>query len=262
MPIVFTPIDHGHLQQIVYAFNKEHRLKYNNFFGPTVFFSYAVYQSDHCLLIRCKEFHFYRLFVVSDDSEQLILLLSQLSGYEYVINIPTKSGIEPWLIILEKSGFEHYETYSRYYYHVNDKRRPVEDIEFAKPSEKEDISVLLYENFNKYTDHLPSLDELQTMIEQKAILVDHDKNGKVCGVNIFTIKGRTAYGNAWIDKGENAIGLYLASKNIYVDRGVKFSYFWVRDSNTKVAKMHLKSGAKLDGLKDYTFIKRNQNDKQ
>lgn len=256
MSVVFSPIFYHELLRIVAYFNKTHKILYSNFYGLNNN-TCEYFITDSCLLIRYKEFDFYRLYVISNDAEQLKSTLSQLANQEYVINIPSKKGIDEWLGILNYSGFRYYETYSRYYRKVKDRKYDVNGIVFAKSSELNDIARLIYNNFSKYTDHLPSLEELQTMIEKEQVLVDHDANGIVCGVNIFTISGSTVYGNAWIDKGENAINLYLASKNVWADKGVKHNYFWVRDSNTKVLKMHIRLGAKADGLKDYTFIKRN-----
>ena len=254
MSAFFSPIEKEELHNEVVIFNKNHKILYNNFYGVKDYL-YEYFKSEHCLFIRYKEFDFYRLFVISDNADILKFSLSQLSDSEYVINIPSKRGIDGWVDIFNSSGFEPFETYSRYFKKVNTRKIPVEGISFAQISDLDDISELLYNNFCKYTDHLPSVEELKQMIGNNQVLVDRDNSGKACGVNIFTITGTTAYGNAWIDMGDNAINLYLAGRNVYVDKGVKYNYFWVRDSNEKVAKMHIKMGAKADGLKDYTFIK-------
>ena len=87
------------------------------------------------------------------------------------------------------------------------------------------------------------------------MFVDHDNNGNVCGVNIFTITGTNAYGNAWVDEGERGLDIFIDMFNLFIDKGVKRFTFWVNDRNNKVIKMHKIMGAKPDGLKDYTYIK-------
>jgi hypothetical protein len=113
----------------------------------------------------------------------------------------------------------------------------------------------LTETFSPYTGHLPSKRELEEMIANQQVMIDKFSDGRVCGVNIHTITGVTGYGNAWVDKGEHAVELLLDMYNEMIDKGVKRHVFWVNDANIGVAKMHIKMGAKPDGLKDYTYIK-------
>ena len=195
----------------------------------------------------------------STFGEMILELADMLKSLdtEYVINIPSKKGIDNWCGLLEKSGFEHFATYSHYLnLAVPDmKKRPTSTGAFAKLDELQQIYDLLYRSFTTYASHLPSKEELREMISNNRMFVDHDNNGNVCGVNIFTITGTNAYGNAWVDEGERGLDIFIDMFNLFIDKGVKRFTFWVNDRNNKVIKMHKIMGAKPDGLKDYTYIK-------
>ena len=232
---------------------KKGRLLFNNFFGADTDDSYEMTVFDHTILIRKKEFHFYRLFILSIGRDDLCKRLKALQGYEYVVNIPSKKPIDEWNKLLLDCGFRALDTYSRYY---NDSIRtfPTNIDTFATEDEIDDIAELLYGNFSLYTDHLPSRDELHAMVTNHQIITDH-KDGKLCGVMIFTIKGEKAYQNAWIDKGDNGLALLLKAKSIFIENGIKYCYYWIKDTNIPVIKMHRLMGGKPDGLKDYNYIK-------
>lgn len=232
---------------------KKGRLLFNNYFGIDSDEPCEMAISDNTLLIRRKEFHFYRLFIQSVDKEDLIFRLNALQGNEYVVNIPSKRPIDDWNKLLLDCGFKALDTYSRYY---NNSIRtfPTEINSFATEEEIDAIAELLYSNFSLYTDHLPSKDELRTMIANRQIITDH-KDGVLCGAMIFTIKGEKAYENAWIDKGDNGLAILLKAKSIFIQKGVKYCYYWIKDTNIPVIKMHKLLGGKPDGLKDYNYLK-------
>lgn len=236
------------------ALMKKRRMLFNNYFGADADDSCEMAVFDHTLLIRKKEFHFYRLFIQSIDKDELRARLTALHGAEYVVNIPSKKPVDEWNRLLLDCGFTSLDTYSRYY---NDSIRtfPTNINTFAKEEEIDDIAELLYSNFSLYTDHLPSKCELHAMVINHQIITDH-KDGKLCGAMIFTIKGEKAYQNAWIDKGDNGLAILLKAKSLFIEKGIKYCYYWIKDTNIPVIKMHKLLGGKPDGLKDFNFLKK------
>lgn len=229
----------------------------SNYFGLEEGYDYDYQISNNSILIRKKEGEFYRIYVLTTDVTDLEFLLTNLKGYDYVINIPSRKPIDNWDAMLQKCGFAYFETYSRI---CNPKvstmkKRPTAIEEFAKPSDVDDIINLLSENFSLYTAHLPHRERMLQLIDDNQIYVDRYPDGRVCGVNIFNVKAPVGYGIAWIDKGEHGLDLQLNMFNNFIDNGVKRLVGWVRDSNTKVVKTHLRMGAIFDGLKDYTYTK-------
>lgn len=233
---------------------KKGRLLFNNFFGVNNNEDYECYHTEKTVLVRKKEFNFFRLYVISIDEAELSLLLKELNDNEYVINIPSKTSIDNWDTLLRGCGFGFLDVYSRYY-NNNIKTFPTVIDSFATSDEIDDIASLLYDNFSLYTDHLPTRKELEQMVANRQIITDH-QNGRVCGVLIYTIMGNKGYQNAWIDKGENGLGLLFKVKSIFIENGIKYCYYWIKDTNKSVIKMHTMMGGRPDGLKDYSYLKK------
>ena len=244
------------IEKLVDDWKIEHKPILSNYYGLSAEFDYDYLIEDGTIVVRKKEGDFYRLFVLTTDALTLASILSSLQE-EHVINIPSRKPIDDWEELMNKCGFEYYSTYSRY---CNTKIATMKIHKtnlniHATIENTDEIYQLLTESFSPYTGHLPSKKELEEMILNQQVLVDKYTDGRVCGVNIHTITGVTGYGNAWVDKGEHAVELLLDMYNEMIEKGVKRHVFWVNDANIGVAKMHIHMGAKLDGLKDYTFIK-------
>ena len=252
----FKKVSFDELTQIIEKFQSQNRTIFSNFFGLTSNFNYGVMCGKETVLYSIPEYDYHRLYALCSNKVELITMLKSLDT-EYVINIPTKKGIDDWNSILLDSGFEHYVTYSHYLNLTipTMEKRETSTGTFAKPSELQQVFNLLYRNFSRYASHLPIKEELAKMIEENRVITDYDEDGKVCGVNIFTITGSTAYGNAWVDEGSRGLEIFFDMFNIFIDKGVKRFVFWIRDGNKKVIKMHQLMGAKPDGLKDYTYVK-------
>lgn len=252
--LLFVIIDKENLYKKIAEWKNLHKAVMNNYYGVDDDSFYEICETEHSLLIRKKEFHFYRLYVLTDDVNDLENSLKNLTGSEYAINSPSKTPIDNWDVLLRNSGFEFLDVYSRYY---NNSIRtfPTEIDTFAEYDEIGDIASLLYANFSLYTDHLPSKKELEQMVANRQIITDH-KDGKVCGVLIYSVIGNKGYQNAWIDTGGNGLGLLFKVKSIFIEKGIKYCYYWIKDTNTPVIKMHTMMGGKTDGLKDYNYLKK------
>ena len=254
--IIFIQESKEAIEKIVDDWKVYNKPILSNYYGLTIGFEYEYQIKDNTVVIRKKEGDFFRLFVLSTNKECLESALGPLKE-EYVINIPSRKPINDWEDVMQKCGFVYYSTYSRY---CNTKIATMKKHKttlnlFATPESIDEIYLLLTETFSPYTGHLPSKKELLDMIAHQQVLVDKYPDGHVCGVNIHTIFGVTGYGNAWVDKGDRAVELLLDMYNEMIDKGVKRHIFWVNDANVGVAKMHIRMGAKPDGLKDYTFVK-------
>ncbi len=232
----------------------------SNFFGLNEQYDYSYLEGTNSLILRKREYDFYRLFVMTTDVDELGQLLAELDDEVYVINIPSRKPIEDWETLLNKSGFKYYATYSRYCNIKIAQMKKHKTTLNLRPTQNDldDIYNLLKESFSPYTGHLPSRNELSDMINNNQIFIDRYSDGQVCGVNIHTITGTTGFGNAWVDKGDHAVELLFDMYNEMIEMGVKRHIFWVNDANLGVAKMHIRMGAKTDGLKDYTYIKQSK----
>ncbi len=256
--------------EIVSNFRNSYSIAFSNYYGLDNNFNYEVFKSEKTLMIRNKEHHFYRLYILSSDEKDLKNSLSELTGVEYVINIPIKQPIGDEVIqLLNESGFELIGEYYRYF---NKSIEPAysflckmangletdsncELSQIARIDEIDQIEKLLRDNFSLYTDHLLDETELRDRIRQNTVYVNR-YNGEVCGVEIFTPTSRVCYSNAWIDK--KGLGVFL-SKEVYhylIDHGIKVLNFWVSSTNKPAIKYYKKLGCVPDGLIDYSFLKK------
>ena len=254
----FKKVTNEVLNEIIAVWQNTHSGLYSNFFGLQDKYTYEYYNSEHTILIRRKEFDFFRIYLLSDSREDIKILLGDLQDEEYVFNVPTKKSIEEWDAVLIAAGFKYYETYSKM---INTKISSMKIIQtegtcFAKLEELDQIHNILKESFSVYTSHIQDRDELIEYINNKNIRVEHAKNGSVCGVVIFSVTGTTATATAWASNGEHGMDLYLDMFNYFIEKGAKRYIFWVRDSNVKVKKLYEKLGAVPLGVKDYTYIKK------
>lgn len=254
MKETFSSISTSEIQALVADFKNTHDIVLSNYFGVSETDAHEMLVTPQTLLLRKKEHHFQRLFLLSSDEAELVNLLRTLDDEEYVLNIPTKKGIGHWEQVLADAGFTFLAQYDRYYNREIEYRES--DIgTFAVEEDADEILNLLYvDEFSVYTDYLPTKPELIEMIKEGRVLVNKE-DGHVLGVLIFTLEGKKCYLNIWIDKSKHGLYLLFDAYNIMVEKGVTLAYFWIRSDNKKIIKLHKLTGAVPDGLSDYSFIK-------
>ena len=259
------------INALVSSFRAARKIVFSNYFGVSEGYEYDVFTSENVLLIRKKEYHFYRLFFLCSDEKELQYILSDLKGYEYITNIPTRVPIDDKIELLKECGFEMIAEYNRYYNKsiqsayeklckMSDSLSINEDYELVCPAKADDISQiwdLLNRNFSLYTDHIPNKNELSDMVTQQHVFVNKTHEGEVFGVHIFTTTNQLCYGNAWLDTKGYGI---LLSKNMIkyaLEHNIKTINYWVRKGNNQVVRYHKMMGAVADGMSDYSFLKKN-----
>ena len=235
-------------------FRRGRKIVLSNFFGAGEG-KYGLYKADDSLLIRKKDSDFYRAYIVSSNIKESESILEGLESRTYVINIPSKRGIDDWNDIFRKTGYELIGVYNRYY-NTRIKARKSAMGEYAVQSDIDGIDSLLTENFSKYTDYLPSVTQLRKMIDNKQVLVSKDDDGEVLGTLIYSLEGKKCYFNVWIDKSGNGLFLLYKAYSIVAESNIGYVYFWVNSTNRDVIRLHEMMGAIPDGLVDYTFIKK------
>jgi hypothetical protein len=182
--------------------------------------------------------------------------LNAVSGIN-VVNIPSKGSITYWEQLMHQSDFKLMGLYERFYNTRICQREEIGKIIYAKANQEKEIYDLFYDSdfFSVYTDYLPSHEELKQLIKQESVIINI-AGEQILGAFIFSIKGQKCYFQAWIDKSNNRLKLLFDVYNIMVTKKLGYAYFWVNSKNTKVKSIHQLLGAKPDGLKDYTFIKK------
>lgn len=242
------------IKNVISDFKDSHKILFSNYYGVNELENFEILKTDLSILIRKKEHDFYRLFLLSADEKDLIIILQALQEDTYVLNIPTKKGVEDWQNILALSGFSFLAQYDRYY-NKQIEYRESEVGDYAVEEDAPEIMNLLYSNdFSIYTDYLPTKERLSQMICNKQVLANK-VDGHILGVLIYTIEGKKCYLNIWIDRSKDGLYLLFDAYNIMVEKGIGLAYFWVKSTNKKIIKLHKLTGAISDGLSDYSYIK-------
>ncbi|GHV64667.1 hypothetical protein FACS1894199_03470 [Bacteroidia bacterium] len=235
---------------------------YSNYFGIDLEKVEYIECSDTLLLRKPYE-TFSRIYFLSTNANQLIDLLRTLSADD-IINIPSKNGLSSSLLqTLSAGGYSLFETYVRLYNNNSESRDKFVDDCFARIEDVPIMYHILYANFCPYTDTLPSKDELTNMVLNKQLIVCRNEREEVTGLVAFTLMKSRCYFSILINVGGGATdGLnllfkgfdYIASKNITQ------YYLWAKETNHRAVNLYFALGCKLDGLKDYTFIKQEKNE--
>jgi hypothetical protein len=241
--------------------SKEYRQKifslrlYSNYFGLPFAEGDLYVSTDHTFILAKPSEGFYRLFVASDNREDLTRLLKSIEGVN-VLNIPSKDDITGWKHLMSDAGYENIGIYERLYYSEFRTGGDLDKIIYAKENEVEEIYNLYYgyEGFTPYVDYLPSKKELRELINEKGVIIDK-QDDKICGVHIFSIKGKTCDSKLLLDMNNNGLKLFWDLFDIVYLKGINYIVGWVNTKNKKAKSIYLLLGGKLDGLKDYTFIK-------
>jgi hypothetical protein len=237
--------------------------EFRNAYKPTLSNLYAVPDGSDCevahvngvLLLRVREYDYYRLYVLSNNKDELENLLMHLEKGKYVLNIPSKSSIDEWNKVLSNADFSPYATYYRYSNtRVRIKEKKTSVCEEAKVDDAQAIYKLFIDNFDKRTDHIPCFEQFKDMIRNKQVLVTRGTQNEIVGFILFTFEGKKFYMNAWVD--QTGQGIFLLYEAFYqmINKGLSYCYFWVKSTNVSVMKIHEMFGAKKDGLVDYTYI--------
>ena len=230
---------------------------YTNYFGQAFAEGDLYLSTDHTFILAKPQEDFFRLFVASDNREDLVELL-KLMGSTNVLNIPSKGDISEWKRLMSDAGYKHIGIYERYFYTKFRQGGLLSRIKFAQPGQAKEIYDLLYgyEGFSPYTDYLPSMDELCRLIKDGFAIVN-ELSGHVAGTYLFNIEGKKCYLRIWIDKSvRDGFKLLFNMHTIMREKEITYAYFWVNSENEKVKKIHRFMGAKPDGLKDYAFLKK------
>lgn len=251
----FIPIENDLIIEKVSSLKQKGVILFSNYYGAKDNCHYEILEGQYTIVLRCKEYDYYRIYLVTTDNDDLIQTLSCCEDSEYVINIPSKGSINQWDEILRKVGFTQIAEYRRYYNNKKIVYRKSAIGEFARHDENSQIRNILNEIFSKYTDTIPSEKELRRLIDNKQVLVSHEENGNVCGVLIFCFEGKKCYFRIWVDKGNTGLFLLYKAYNIVVEQNINYVYFWVNSTNKDVIRLHTLMGAQSDGLSDYTYIK-------
>lgn len=252
----FETIDDTSLKALINVFYSQ-RPRYSNYFFPELT-NMSVWHSEKTLVLNKLYEGYSRIYYLSTDRKDLTNALKECTT-NMAINIPSKNGVDnEMLSILSDAGYGLFQTYERMYINGVDARGEYDPI-FAKKEDIDDIIDISYRHFHPISDRLLSRDEFLSFIEKKQIFITRDHHSKkVNGLIAFSIDGNKCNFIEWVSEAPmgESLYLYLNGFNYMAYLGLKNCTLWYRVGNDKPRKIYDALGFKLDGLRDYTFLKK------
>jgi hypothetical protein len=217
-----------------------------------------MFQSEKLLCFFFDEWDFARFHFCSFDAASLDSELQSLSWPPIVIaDWISKAGPAPADELLTNSGFHLHAIYDRMLCRNLRRESPEAAAQLASEADIDAIHYSLFREFDKYADHIISIEELRELIGQQQVVVSRDSQGKIDGYVIFPINGQTCHFNFLYNSGGQARLARLLG-NFYgtlAERGVQSAHGWVRRTRPQVLKLHQSFGWMTDGLVDYIYMR-------
>lgn len=119
------------------------------------------------------------------------------------------------------------------------------------------ISKLIYKNFNKYSFHYISPEEITSLIEDRLIWVVKE-NGDIISMALCKFEGRKFYLNYLFNHSDRIKGREVFARAMCeaVDRGYSYGYMWVSKENTRAIHLYQSLLYDSDGTVNSIFVKK------
>ena len=214
--------------------------------------------SEDALMFLDADRDFHHVLFAAASPAALEKLLNACPPGVYALDYLTKSFGKEWEESCLVNGFTRRASYQRIAC-AFPKFPPVRGKTlFAREDEAECFHQDLPEVFDRYLDHLASLEQIRDMICDRRVLVNRI-NGKIAGFFIFQIHGQRAHLNHWYnprEAGPNAgLELLIRAYHEMSRRSVKFVHAWVNVLNHRVIRIHRHFGLVPDGLWNYIYFR-------
>lgn len=216
-------------------------------------------KSENSLCVSHSEWDFTRLYFYSFDEAGLTMMLKDVEQWPAIVVCDwlSKEGSARAGAFLEPAGFHLHAIYDRLICRPLRKDQPNSALHFADESDVELLHYWLLKIFDKYCDHIMSVDELREVILRKEAMISRDSSGEIKGFGVFPVSGQNCNFNFLYNNGD-PITLAKSLGNFYGvmnQRGVRSAFGWVRRTRPTVLKLHETFGWRRDGLVDYIFMR-------
>ncbi len=218
--------------------------------------------SEHSLLFARTELGVKRLYFFSAN----VPSLSELLGRWVIDVLPTvaigyvdRNKNESLCAAFRQHGFIETGHYLRMTCNAFPPPASLEEPEFAGSEDLAILSHLIRSNFDPVTDHLPSMERLQSLISNREIIVQRE-HGVITGLIAFPTMGRQVNLNYLLNLGRRGQGQSLMQKFLICaqQRGIRSGFLWVDIRNARALRLYTKCGWKADGLNDWFFQSRDR----
>lgn len=214
--------------------------------------------TERTVLAFNNEHDFFRLYFFTTDPSDLeeVLRSTKFPG-DTVTGYLTRSADQKITAAFLESGFGLIATYRRMISYQLPAYRPDGTLQYASVADVDQLHDRLLENFNKYTDHLPTKDRLHRFIENQWVIVSRDGD-RIPGAVCFQLEGpRVNYNYVYSLTGNAVDFLRLQNKfyGLMQQRGIHAGFLWLNENERPLARLHQSMGWQFDGLKDYFYLR-------
>jgi ribosomal protein S18 acetylase RimI-like enzyme len=220
---------------------------------------------EKCIFIFYRDYDFYHLYYVATNIEQLNVSLrnlvcnntentfvSDLVGNPYSVeqisNIFLHAKFTPYTLLYRMKCFHNLDIYQEL-----DVR-----VKYAELKHAKSIHELLEIYFDKYSEQIPLIEEIEQWIIHNNVLINIESK-KIIGFVIFEINGVTSYLRYWFTHPEHRdqkIGSALIRRFFYECRFSKRQLFWVINTNDNAITRYKHYGFEFEQMHDQIMIKK------
>jgi GNAT superfamily N-acetyltransferase len=211
--------------------------------------------------IQKTQFHFWRFYFYIQDLQKINW--SFFKEKELITEIVVRdSKKEKWNLVLqefqEKGNFKNYDSYIRLFKEKSEIKINKEDfsiIETANDLDLVFVQQLIENNFNKYSDKIPTLNELKTLVNTTFLIKE---KGQIVAFFMTEKKGITLEFRYWLVLPEyrgKKFGKILMDYVLTFDPEIVRFTSWISLKNENVILAHKNLGFKEDGLTNYILYR-------
>lgn len=221
-------------------------------------------ETEYGALFLRKDWSFYHLYYYTNSLADLqILVNNHLPQKKLVLDIIGKSkNLNDLENLFVKANFKKHTQLERYtrinqsdstFYFLSD------EVSLAEKEDADAIARMFEENFDKFSEQVPQLNEVKKLIDEKKILIVKE-NDNIKGFLVRTFNGQSSIlNNFLVDKrfrGEK-IGSKLLKYYISESKAVKRMMLWVVFDNETAINVYQHHGYIKDDLVDTILVKNN-----
>jgi len=213
------------------------------------------------LFIEKTRYDFWRLYFYIQDITNINWSFFKEKSLITEI-VVRNSKKEKWDSILQtfqnKGGFKVYDAYMRYYKEISNIDAKGVDFSIIETSKEKDfikIQKLIEDNFDAFSDKIPSIEELKNLSQTTFLIKDKEQ---IVAFFITEKKGITLEFRYWLVlekyRGKK-YGSILMKRVLTFDTGIKRITSWISQNNKNVILAHKNQGFKEDGLTNYILYR-------
>lgn len=231
-----------------------------NYFINKLARNVSVFENDKAILILCQDRDIYRLYFAYNDLFSFEKILRQIpQDIQICVEILVKHGMDEKIKNILCKYFTFDTIFQRLRCDVSKLKifKIYNKIEYAINSDFDTINNALNNTFNHHSSHLPSQDELLSLIETKKVIVVR-KNDEIVNFIVYKENNNNINFDQFISFDRKAIHTMKVLDYLYgiiKNKNYKTIYLWVDIiNNLPVKKLHTFYGYSPDGLQNYIFI--------